>query len=274
VTEALAEMTFKSHVHGKAHALLTLYRIARYTRNWREVWNCHRSGLPIPPLQFRAGFTAYHGPTDTPIGLLHEVFGSNFYDCALPRAGGVMLDLGANIGYVSLRTLQRAPNVEIYAYEPNPSAAAMLRRNLQENGFSAHVFQEAVGGCESTIELKTVSPSTMSTAYSLHESQPAVAHVQAPMVSLRQVLARVAAPNIWLMKMDIEGGEADALESVTPAELRRIENIFCEYHDSLVPNARRRCEQALRSAGFHLQLREIVPGLGIIRAARSPANGH
>src|SRR5216684_2572502 len=127
------------HIAGKAHALLTLYHIARHTRNWREVWSSHRSQRPIPPLQFRAGFTAHHGPQDTPVGLLHEVFGSNFYACTPPRDSGVMVDLGANIGYVCLYALQRSPKLEIYAYEPNPSAAAMLRRNLQENGFAAQV---------------------------------------------------------------------------------------------------------------------------------------
>ncbi len=57
-------------------------------------------------------------------------------------ASGVVLDVGANIGYYSLYTLPRAGAV--HAFEPDPRALPVLRLNLAAHS-NAHVHSVAIG---------------------------------------------------------------------------------------------------------------------------------
>ena len=52
------------------------------------------------------------------------------------------------------------------------------------------------------------------------------------------------------VKIDAEGAEVEMLESASAAALAAIGEIALEYHDSIVPDARARCEAVLTRAGF------------------------
>jgi hypothetical protein len=66
------------------------------------------------------------------------------------RGGDVMLDVGANIGWYSVLCDRMAePGAAIFAFEPDPDNAALLRRNLERNRASrVHVVASAVGDSE------------------------------------------------------------------------------------------------------------------------------
>ena len=52
------------------------------------------------------------------------------------------------------------------------------------------------------------------------------------------------------VKIDAEGAEVEMLESASDATLAAIDEMALEYHDSIVPDARARCEAVLTRAGF------------------------
>jgi hypothetical protein len=65
-----------------------------------------------------------------------EVFVQDDYGLSeidMQQEGGVLLDVGANIGIFSMAAAQRFPNTTIYAFEPNPEAYSRLVRNLELN---------------------------------------------------------------------------------------------------------------------------------------------
>jgi hypothetical protein len=66
------------------------------------------------------------------------------------RGGDVMLDVGANIGWYSVLCDRMAePGAAIFAFEPDPDNAALLRRNLERNRASrVQVVASAVGDSE------------------------------------------------------------------------------------------------------------------------------
>lgn len=248
-----------THVHGKWHALRTLVRMCSFLTNWREVWTSYKHSAPIPPLVFRRGFTLFHGPHDQPIMLLKEVFADRCYRKYLDSLrDGVLVDIGANIGSVTLDLVSQIEGLKAYAYEPNPSTYRTLVRNIEENGLASRVrtFGEAVGKGRSTLKLWTDIPSSWSTAYS--NAAPAydkpemvkdAKEVEVPCIGLGEVLARVDGA-ISLLKIDAEGAEADILEGVEPGALSRVKNVALEYHEHLCPNALARCRDALTRAGF------------------------
>lgn len=56
----------------------------------------------IPPLKFRNGLTWYHGDHDQPLDLFREIYVDRFYEPLSAPSGAVVVDIGANIGAVSL----------------------------------------------------------------------------------------------------------------------------------------------------------------------------
>src|SRR5438093_11385149 len=100
----------------------------RCLANWSEVWEAYRESTPIPPLSFRRGFDLTYGPSDDPIGLLHEVFGRRIYGWSWKeKPSGVAMDFGANIAAVVLDWTATAADLQLHAYEPNTAPCATMR---------------------------------------------------------------------------------------------------------------------------------------------------
>lgn len=60
--------------------------------------------------------------------------------------GGVFLDIGANLGFYSLRLAQALGTAcEIHAFEPHPKTNALLQRHIVANGFQANVHPHQLG---------------------------------------------------------------------------------------------------------------------------------
>jgi FkbM family methyltransferase len=265
-------MTAAEWVGYKFRAARTLFRMIRWLSNWKAVWSAYRAGLPLPSLQFRSGLTLHHGPHDSPIALLHEVFGERQYRRHLSSPiEGVMIDLGANIGAVTLDWARRSRPLRIHAYEPNPSTNRMLRHNVEANGLASRVtvYDEAVGRDSGELRLWTNVNSMTTTGYS--EAPPAVTAVpmSVPLIDLNEVVRRAGGGPVALLKIDTEGAEADTLEGASPATLQAIKQVILEYHTGLCPDATARCKQALEQAGFRCLVRPTNAHHGLIYAWRT-----
>ncbi|MBA3240165.1 MAG: FkbM family methyltransferase [Acidobacteria bacterium] len=264
-------MTVNEWFFFKYQAARTLGRMMRWLTNWRDVWSSYRVNLPPPPLRFRSGLTLHHGPHDSPVSLLREVFGERHYrrhvECP---SEGVLIDLGANIGAVTLDLASRSRRLRVHAYEPNPSAHRVLRRNVEANGLTDRVtvHDEAVGRGSGELRLWTNVNSMTATSH--HDSPPTPEAVATlvPLVDLNEVVRRIGGEAVALLKIDTEGGEADTLEGATPATLGALRQVVLEYHDTLCPNASGRCLKVLEEAGFRCVVRPLNANHGLIYARR------
>ena len=233
-------MTAAEWLTYKYYAARTLGRMGRRLSNWREVWSSYRAGRPIPSLQFRSGLTLHHGLYDSPVALLHEVFSERQYRRHLSSpVEGVMIDLGANIGAVTIDWARRSRRLHIHAYEPNPLTNKMLRHNLEANGLTARVtvHEEAVG--RETGELRLWTNVHSMTATGCSDAPPATGAIatRVPLIDLNEVVRRAGGGPVALLKIDTEGAEADTLEGASPATLQAITQVILEYHLRLCPNA-------------------------------------
>jgi len=257
---------------GKVHAARVLARMVILLANWREVWSSYRVGLPLPPLHFRRGFTLYHGAGDDPIMLLHEVFVRGCYRHYNDKElSGVMLDLGANIGAVSLDWASRSRGVRIHAYEPNPGTWEILWQNVKANGFADRItiHKEAVGRRFGDFRLWTNVHSLLVTGYGEVPPAPGAVAICVPMIDLNEVIRRAGGGPITLLKIDTEGAEADTLEGATPLTLEAIEQVILEYHDGLCPGALSRCRRVLGRSGFNYRIRPVTASQGLVYASRN-----
>jgi FkbM family methyltransferase len=255
---------------AKLWALRALWRMFRHLRNWRDVWAAYRTAQPLPPLQFRRGFVLHHGPGDDPILLLHTVFARSEYGALASRRCRYLVDIGANIGSVTLDLAWRDGSLKVDAYEPNPRTFETLARNVRENGLESRVrvFSDAVTNQDGIVLLWSGDSSVLSSV----SARAAVGgvSVSVPTVSLDHAIARTGAGQIAL-KIDAEGAEVEMLESVAEATLAAIDEVALEYHDSIVPDARARCHAVLTRAGFICRTMPFSSNQGILIARRSRA---
>jgi FkbM family methyltransferase len=249
-------MTAAEWSSGKYYALKMLVSMIAWFDNWREVWDCYRSGTTLPPLQLRHGFTLQHRPEDMALAQVAEVVrGQSYRRLVKESASGIIIDIGANIGVTALDWATRLPAVHVHAYEPHPATFALLAANVAANHLAHQIetHQEAVGHHSGTLRLRTGAASVLTTAYEAGATNGylGAGELAVPMVSLNEVIARCAGREpIALLKIDAEGAEADILEGATSTTLGEVLQIVLEYHDDMVPGALERCRRLLTKTGF------------------------
>jgi FkbM family methyltransferase len=264
-------MTISQTIYGKAHAVVVLLEMVRWLENWQEVWQKYRSTLPLPPLQFRAGFTLHHDSNDDPVMLLQEVMIRGCYRkyVNLPLRG-TMLDIGANIGSTTLDFSHRCPDLRIHAYEPNPQAAKMLRLNIETNHLTNRVLvhEKAVGRANGELFIWTNTPTVEASTHSDVPPSANAVRVRVPAVDLNQAVRDTGADEIAFLKIDAEGAESDMLEGATAETMKKVKQVALEYHDRLFPDSLARCRRVLDNAGFIHHVHPYVSYQGLLYAYR------
>lgn len=129
---------------------------------------------------------------------------------AYVRPGMTVLDIGANMGYYTVKLGTRiGPSGLLRAFEPNPEVNAFCLENIKINGLSGHVHLEkyALGDINSIATL-TRSASNMASA-NLCGDQEADYSVRVDVKKLDDVMKDGAAD---LIKLDAEGYEPMILQ--------------------------------------------------------------
>jgi FkbM family methyltransferase len=180
------------------------------------------------------------GAFKTALGELYYVDACTFVVCAreifqqccyeFPGSGDLtILDCGANIGLSSIWLALNYPGAAIEAYEADPSIHATLVRNLASLGLEhrVHAHNQAIWTHNNGIPFFCEGGASGRAAETAKESGTLAASQLVPSVTLAELLASHA--KVDLLKIDIEGAENHIL--CDPAmDLRRVDNLFLEYH--------------------------------------------
>jgi FkbM family methyltransferase len=123
--------------------------------------------------------------------------------------GAVVLDIGAHLGYFTAVAAKRG--AQVVAFEPNPRTLPYLRRNVQDNGVSERVriVERAVGAAPGSA---TFYVSEGGDESSLHAH---AADDEPVMVQVARVDDEAGGLRADVIKMDVEGGEIEALKGMT-----------------------------------------------------------
>ncbi len=157
----------------------------------------------------------------------------------LVKSGDTALDLGANIGYYTL-LLARQVGAEghVIAFEPDPDNLALLRKNLDANGYT-NVTVEAKAVSDAPGEVKLYKENWNDATPSLWESTHCTTSVPVECVRLDDLLAGDdgALPHVDFIKMDIEGAEGKALRGMRALlDANPDVTIMTEYLPSVLEN--------------------------------------
>lgn len=241
-----------------------------YLNRWPEVWNCFRRGREPGRVlsRYLAGGDAGY-PFDLALRNGVSVTVENYHDLVTawvvffrdeyrlsPRAATI-LDVGANIGLFSLHAAARRPAARIVAVEPFPSTFARLAANVGRNGLAGRVDCRNVGVARGA-GVRVMSEEGPSQSRGILPADWADggegegrSRVEVTSFGdlVRDACERLRSPTIDFVKVDIEGGEHEALLAADPPAFGPIRELGMEYH----PNAPKGpLFDHLRSAGLRL----------------------
>lgn len=179
-----------------------------------------------------------------------EQFGLDVYAVPVPGPVHTVVDLGANVGYATLRLSARYPEARLVCVEPAAGTRALLADNVARNRLEAQVFGVAVVGEPGTYAVDTAGHFGGS-------------RVRATMgagiegITLVELLDRAGVDVVDLLKVDIEGREGELFDQAS-RWAPRVRTIVAELHDGLTHGD---AERRLSRHGFRrLVLRR---GLGL-----------
>jgi FkbM family methyltransferase len=157
--------------------------------------------------------------------------------------GGCFVDVGANWGYFSLLAAELVgPAGRVVAFEPHPALFSALAGNVRRNGLAQVTpLRVAVADRDGEMNLAGFASSGENSGLSrlTEEPDPSVPNFQVPTRLLEDVLDEQGVGLIDLLKMDIEGGEALVLPTLTRGlSSGRYRHLLVELHPAAL--ARRR----------------------------------
>jgi FkbM family methyltransferase len=144
------------------------------------------------------------------------------------KPGMVVVDAGAHVGYYTLLAARHvAPAGKVYAFEPAPANFDLLLRNIQRNEYANVVAVNAAlskGAGQATLYLTGLDNGRHSL---FRHGLPQQGSVVVQTTTLDAFLEAEGWPRVDLVKVDVEGAEADVLKGMEqllrkPGELKLI----------------------------------------------------
>src|SRR5262249_40055833 len=143
----------------------------------------------------------------------------------------LVIDCGANVGFSSAYFLSQFPNCKVIAVEPDLDNFGILQRNLERYGDRVQLIHAGIwsckvglvlshepyrGGREWTRQVRVCKPNEQK---------------EVEGVDIASLLARSGHDRISLLKVDIEGAEAEMFSKNVQSWLDKVDAIAIELHD-------------------------------------------
>lgn len=158
---------------------------------------------------------------------MREVILDECYRFPHEIAPKTIVDLGGNIGLTSLWFMAQYHPHRIVCLEPAPSNAKLIRQNLDHYGSGFTLIEAAIGSFDGSAYFNESEESNRGTL--IHGQQGATRVISVPTLITEAGIEG----DIDLLKIDIEGGEAD-LFSGDVSWLRNVKAIIAEFHPDVV----------------------------------------
>ena len=145
----------------------------------------------------------------------------------------VVLDLGANLGIISILLSKKFPFLKIYSYEASPINYQNFLKNIRDNNCTNIVPYNFAVWSKSNLTLKIPTSPTNSGGSSVYYkpeyfSQYPVSEIQT--ISLEDIFIHNNIDSCKLMKIDVEGAEYEIFKTFPQKKLNLIKNIGIEFH--------------------------------------------
>jgi len=122
------------------------------------------------------------------------------------------MDIGANIGLHSLRAAGGESIGSVFAFEPGRATFAMLERNIARNGLSGKIraYPQAIGAASGRAEFHFCADDAYS-SLKPDRRRPVQQTYEVSVTTVDQWVQREALARLDLVKIDVEGSEAEVI---------------------------------------------------------------
>lgn len=166
------------------------------------------------------------------IPIINEIFNLNVYKLHdnFFSNGGIVLDVGANIGIFTLNVLLRAKNndvpVHIYAIEPEPHNLELLMQNLENNEW-------LVGDSRVTIVKEGINDKEGEAFIDDNHGGSRLSEEGSPitLITLDQFIEREKIEEVVFAKFDIEGSEVPAILAASDETIDKLARTAIEFDE-------------------------------------------
>ncbi len=206
---------------------------------------------------------------------IYEVFAEDCYHFEWfigPLAGRPLevIDVGGQLGAFACQLAQLQPQATIRTYEPSPTSASVLRRNVQLNKFTDRVavIQEAMSASIGTAEFEdNEGGSGLNSLVSGGMGNVATTTVQT--TTFDAAVAAAGAP-VNIVKIDCEGAEYDLVKASSPESWASVQRLVLEYHP-VAQHGWSELRTWFDDIGLSVQREEpLGPGYGLVWLSREP----
>lgn len=206
---------------------------------WRVIFNhFHKLSQGITTISFRSGKVFYCRANTSDMS---EVVVVNLaeeypltYLSSIPQ-GAIALDIGAHIGSFSVHLATFRPDLTVFALEPAKSNFDLLRKNLEANKISSSqvIPLNIAVGSETGTGCFDLAGDTDAWHLADERSQSVNSDSlqEVEVITLADLKKRYDIKRIDFIKMDIEGGEYQVLETSRDI-LAECEIILLEFHET------------------------------------------
>jgi FkbM family methyltransferase len=173
---------------------------------------------------------------------------------------GAFIDVGVNLGQTMLKVAAVDPDREYLGFEPNPSCADYAFELIKANAFPYVVIPAALSAGPRVSRLELYRDETTDPSASLVAGFRENAAGTKPVVtvSLDDLPSSFLPKQVAIVKIDVEGGEADVIESIEPLLTAQRPFVLMEilpaYSSANEPRlgSQRRIESAITRANYSL----------------------
>ena len=154
------------------------------------------------------------------------------------KENDIVIDIGANIGMISIYLAKKYPFLKIYAFEPFKASYDSFIKSIKSNNIpngTIHAFNKAVTKDGRNIFMETVdllNSVSFSVALKKGESKE---HKKVSSTTLDNIIETALAENkqdrIKLLKMDCELSEYEILKNTKIENLKKISYLSAEFHE-------------------------------------------
>ena len=189
---------------------------------------------------------------DSDLSVIDEFFVDKMYRSVETIISDIkypIIDTGAHIGVFSIYSKIINPKLKIIAIEPELGNFKLLQANLKLNNCTNIKLIRAALVAEKKLNTKLyLSKNTHN-----HSTMPLSKNcIQVPATNLKKLMEENKIKKIGLLKMDIEGAEFNIIKTLKHKNIKTIENMVIEYHES-GNNKREDLENITRQHGFSVE---------------------
>jgi FkbM family methyltransferase len=183
----------------------------------------------------------------------HEIFVNKLLDFSADSKNPLIIDVGANVGLVTLFFKKKYPSSRILSIEADPRIFSFLAKNLLESGLKEVTAVNAAAWKSKGEEMDFFSDG--SDGGSLLAGSNVSKGVKVKTIRLSEYINEA----VDLLKIDIEGSEYVVMQEIS-AKLHLVKRLYVEFHSYL--NSEQYLSEIieiLKAAGFRYHLEQYYP---------------